>query len=256
MATEQRRIVTYSDILDFVWPRSLNGKDRGDLNFHGRRWAVLLEHVDRLVRAAQSREDNVRILDIGPSLQTDMLRENYPGIPVDTLDLTSNGRAVRPDDVHIQYDLNDLYFRDRWPKIGPYDVVVMGEVIEHLYLGGEVVLRWVLNILRAGGALFLQTPNAAALHKRLQLLAGKSPYMPLDEDRMDPPHFHEFTAKELVGVAERVGLVVTNVEMHNYFTRGTAISEIYNRVCEMLPGSFRAGISLTLEKPSATEAGN
>ena len=100
-----------------------------------------------------------------------------------------------PQDIHVQYDLNDLYHRERWPQIGPYDVIVMGEVIEHLYTGASTVLAGLATIVKPNGSLFLQTPNAAALHKRIQLAAGRNPYMSLEEERTDPPHFHEFTVR-------------------------------------------------------------
>ena len=248
-ATPHGKVLTEGDLADYVWPLRLSGQDRADLAFHGPRWVNLLRHVDALVEAARAGGGELRILDIGPSLQTDVLRHNYPDLPVDTLDLKADGRAPRAQDVHVQYDLNDLYHRERWPRIGPYDVIVMCEVIEHLYTGVETVLGGIASIMKPGGALFLQTPNAAALHKRIQLAAGRNPYMALDEDRLQPPHFHEFTPKELAAAAERAGLRVTDVEMHNDFTRNSLLSDVYNRVCAMLPGSFRAGISMTLTKP-------
>jgi hypothetical protein len=73
--------------------------------------------------------------------------------------------------------------------------------------------------------------------------------MSLDEDRRHPPHFHEFTAGELVAAAEDAGLIVAALERHNLFSRNTPLSAIYNRLCDALPGSLRTGISLTLVKP-------
>ena len=240
------RVLTERDLADFVWPLRLGGKDRADLAFHSRRWVILLKHVDALVEAARARSGSVRILDIGPSLQTDVLRHNYPDIPVDTLNLSDDGRTPRPQDVHVRYDLNELYHRERWPRIGPYDVIVMCEVIEHLYTGASTVFAGLAGIVKPHGSLFLQTPNAAALHKRIQLAAGRNPFMSLDEDRADPPHFHEFTVRELAEAARRGGWHVAGVETHNGFSRNTLLSDVYNRVCSVLPASFRAGISMTL----------
>lgn len=171
---EHSKVLTERDLADFVWPLHLGGKDRADLAFHGRRWLILLEHADALVEAARARGGPLRILDIGPSLQTDILRHNYPDIPVDTLNLSDDGRTPRPEDIHVRYDLNDLYHRERWPRIGPYDVIVMCEVIEHLYTGASTVLAGLASIVKPHSSLFLQTPNAAALHKRIQLARGKN----------------------------------------------------------------------------------
>jgi hypothetical protein len=254
-AVDHGKVLTERELADFIWPLRLDGKDRADLAFHGRRWLILLRHVDALVEAARTRGGPLRILDIGPSLQTDVLRHNYPDIPVDTLNLTDDGRTPRPQDVHVRYDLNDLYDRERWPRIGPYDAIVMCEVIEHLYTGATTVLAGLGSIVKPGGRLFLQTPNAAALHKRIQLAAGRNPYMSLEEERTDPPHFHEFTVRELVEAARRAGWHVDGVETHNGFSRNNLLSDVYNRVCSGLPASFRAGLSMTLSMLTAEEPG-
>ena len=80
---------------------------------------MLLKHVDALVEAARARGGPLRMLDIGPSLQTDVLRHNYPDMPVDTLNLFGRWSHAAPQDVHVRYDLNELYPRERWPRIGP-----------------------------------------------------------------------------------------------------------------------------------------
>jgi Methyltransferase domain len=252
---EHPRVLTERDLADFVWPLRLGGQDRADLAFHARRWVILLAHVDTLVEAARARGGPLRMLDIGPSLQTDVLRHNYPDVPIDTLDLSDDARTLRLQDVHIRYDLNDLYHRERWPQIGPYDVIVMCEVIEHLYTGADTVLAGLASIVKPYGSLFLQTPNAAALHKRIQLAAGRNPCMSLEEDRTHPPHFHEFTVPELAEAARRAGWHVDGVETHNAFSRNNLLSAAYNRVCSVLPGSFRAGISMTLTMPALGEPG-
>ena len=83
---DPRHYESEDEILDYFWPRALDGYDRSDLAFHIHRWAYLLSEVDRLVTAVAGKTD-ARILDIGPSLQTDLLRANYPAVPVDTLDV-------------------------------------------------------------------------------------------------------------------------------------------------------------------------
>lgn len=262
------KVLSEDDIADYLWTRSLGGQDRADYAFHRRRWAFLLTQVDRLVAlrrgvAAPQRDDAaarrgvagdeaLRILDIGVSLQTDMLRHNYPDIPVDSLDIIESSKVLRPGERHVVFDLNDLYGgTENWPQIGPYDVIVMAEVIEHLYTAAQIALSFLAQIMCPGAFAFLQTPNAVALHKRLQMLSGRNPYMSLDEDRLAPGHFREYTVAELSDTARQAGLEVFEVTMHNYFTGNRPLAAIYNRVCEKLPGTFRAGISMTLRKPES-----
>lgn len=251
---ETGKVLSEDDIADYFWPRSLGGQDRADYSFHRRRWAFLLTQVDRLVemRRAAAGEQALRILDIGVSLQTELLRHNYPDIPVDTLDIVERDKHLRPGERHVTFDLNDLYGgTENWPQIGPYDVIVMAEVIEHLYTAGRIALSFLAETMHPGAFAFLQTPNAVALHKRLQMLSGRNPYMSLDEDRLAPGHFHEYTVAELDDTARQAGLQVFEVSLHNYFTASRPLAMIYNHVCEKLPGTLRGGISMTLRKPES-----
>ena len=79
--------------------------------------------------------------------------------------------------------------------------------------------------------------------------------MSLDEDRADPPHFHEFTVRELAEAARRGGWHVAGVETHNGFSRNNLLSDVYNRVCSVLPESFGAGISDDPGQASAVDQG-
>ena len=75
--------------------------------------------------------------------------------------------------------------------IGEYDVVVMAEVIEHLYTAPSVVLPYLRTLVRPDGVLIIQTPNAAAVFRRLKLLMGSNPFTLINEDTTDPWDFRE-----------------------------------------------------------------
>jgi hypothetical protein len=81
------------------------------------------------------------------------------------------------------------------------------------------------------------------------MLSGRNPYMSLDEDRLAPSHFREYTVAQLGDIARQAGLEVFEVSLHNYFTADRPLAAIHNRLSEKLPGTFRAGISITLRKP-------
>jgi 2-polyprenyl-3-methyl-5-hydroxy-6-metoxy-1,4-benzoquinol methylase len=248
-AVVTQKVLTARDVEDFFYHQPLEGPDRYTMEFHIQRWAYLLQAVDRLVSQARQRRgsEGLRILDIGEGMQTELLRANYPDIPVDVLDLVDADRQRRTFDEYHHYDLNDLYFEERWPQIGPYDVIVMAEVIEHLHAGALVALKGMASLLRAGGYLFVQTPNAVALHKRLQMLAGRNPYMDLDLPRETPPHYREYTLTELVRAGDSAGLKTVESDRRNYFTRKTIVSELYNEIANRLPAPLRAGISISYQ---------
>jgi len=216
--------------------------------FHVVRWAHLLSHVDVLVNRLPAGR-HPRILDIGVSLQTRLLRHNYPGC-VDTLDIDESRTEPSGDEQDHLFDLNDLYYEDRRPRLGPYDVIVMCEVIEHLYTPPATVLAGVASWMTTGGYLFLQTPNAVALHKRLTALAGRHPYMELSEGtRTSPPHFREYTSAELIAAGRAAGLQVVAHDARNYFSGSRRGTYLYNRLCEALPPGLRAGLSVTYRRP-------
>src|SRR5205823_6516869 len=108
-----------------------------------------------------------------------------------------------------QFDLNDAQSEDTWRRDIPrYDVVVMAEVIEHLYTAPELVLGFLKTLVADNGLVIIQTPNAAALSKRLKLLFGRNPYELIRVDTTNPGHFREYTSRELIRIAEGAGFEV------------------------------------------------
>ena len=70
-----------------------------------------------------------------------------------------------------------------------FDVVVLGEVIEHLLFPSEVLAES-YRVLKPGGLLLGSVPNGFHLRKRLRFLMGKAP-------EPESVHFHTFSATSL-----------------------------------------------------------
>jgi SAM-dependent methyltransferase len=70
-----------------------------------------------------------------------------------------------------------------------FDVVVAGEMLEHVRAPEEVVAE-VRRVLRPGGTFAGSVPNAFRVQSRLLFLAGRPP-----ED--DPTHLHMYSAAAL-----------------------------------------------------------
>jgi 2-polyprenyl-3-methyl-5-hydroxy-6-metoxy-1,4-benzoquinol methylase len=80
-----------------------------------------------------------------------------------------------------------------WSEFGQgYDVVVMGEILEHLYFPEEVLDR-VLRVLNEGGMLIGTVPNAFSLKNRVRYALGRKKHTPLS----DPTHINHFLYGEL-----------------------------------------------------------
>ena len=74
--------------------------------------------------------------------------------------------------VFVEGLVEDTLPAHRPPPERRYDVVVLAEVVEHLYTSLSIVLSWVAGWLRPPGFVVIKTPNGAALHKRLRLLVS------------------------------------------------------------------------------------
>lgn len=73
-----------------------------------------------------------------------------------------------------------------------FDVVVAGEVLEHLYFP-EMILAHIEKLLKPGGMLIGSVPNAFSLINRSRYLRGQKRYTPLS----DPTHINQFSCAEL-----------------------------------------------------------
>jgi SAM-dependent methyltransferase len=206
------------------------------LRTHRRRYAVLLELVDELRPQ--------RILVVGPSFESELLRERFPAATVNTLGWLDHRFPLRDQERHWEVDLND----PGDPDVDEHDVLVCGEVIEHLHVAVVPVLRFLASALRPGGHLILQTPNATALPKRLRMLLGRNPYEPIRDEPGNPGHFHEYTLGELLEAIDMAGLEVTRSLTANYFDHGSRKNRVYRAVGSLLPGALREGITVVARR--------
>ncbi len=229
--------------------------NRGYLAYHAPRFRFLVELCRRMLPAGAE-----RALDIGPSPFSKLLREALP-CPVDTLGLESPGDLVAGAH-HHQANLNRP---ESLPSGLPtYDLIVFAEVVEHLHASPTRVLSSLGEHLRRPGVLVLQTPNAAALPKRLKLLAGRNPYELIREDPSNPGHFREYTLDELRTIAAGAGFEVTAEFRRFYFDARYAhhedgaarprrvLGSVKNLLYRALPPFLREGITIVLRAPRNT----
>ncbi|HET8652790.1 MAG TPA: methyltransferase domain-containing protein [Gaiellaceae bacterium] len=207
------------------------------LRTHERRYQLLLGLVEELQPA--------RILVVGPSYESALLREALPEATVNSLGWLDHRFPLRDRDQHVQFDLND----DTYPELQQHDVVVCAEVLEHLRVATVPVLRFFASGLRSAGVLILQTPNAVSLPKRLRMLLGRNPYDPIRENPLNPGHFHEFTLHELLHALEEAGLRVERWLTENYFDHGSRKNRAFRAVGSVLPATLREGITVVARRP-------
>lgn len=92
---------------------------------------------------------------------------------------------------------------------GPFDVVLAGDVLEHL-LDPDSVLLQATSLLAPGGQVVISLPNIAHADVRLSLLEGRFEYNPWG--LLDATHIRFFTYKTLQDLVKRAGLVITDMQ--------------------------------------------
>ena len=110
-----------------------------------------------------------------------------------------------------------------------YDVVVLGDVLEHLPVP-EVVLQKLVRLQTSGTRFIISAPNIANLWIRLNLLVGKFDYA--DRGILDRTHLRFFTRKTLVAMLKTSGLEIISIQV-------TPIPlELVSRVFLSVPGRW------------------
>ena len=110
-----------------------------------------------------------------------------------------------------------------------YDVIVLGDILEHL-AAPEAVLQRLVDLQRPGSTFIISVPNIANLWVRLSLLMGRFNYA--DRGILDRTHLRFFTRKTLLAMLNRTGLEIMTIQV-------TPIPlELVSRLFISLPGRW------------------
>ncbi|CAN5159423.1 hypothetical protein BH24GEM2_BH24GEM2_04270 [soil metagenome] len=218
-------MIRESDTINALAGDKWNREDIAYIRFHAPRFAFLLNLVGRCLEQLRASEEKPALyLDVGPHFLTRLVDEFFgKSVRVNKMGW-SNPRLYDNTRIgeHYQFDLNDAYDRQRWPLPVEHDVVLLAEVVEHLYTAPEQVLEFLRGFVRPGGLLIVQTPNGAALRNRALLAVGRNPFERIRPERDNPGHYREYTLAEL--------------------------REIVLRICGVLFPSLRRGLTLVLRR--------
>ena len=217
------------------------------LDYHRRRYEYLLEFVERILQGQVHRDgEPLRMLDVGMSHQTLLVRSVFPDINLSTLGFYDHRFEPMEGVAHTDFNLNEADNEARWPSLEPFDVILLAEVIEHLHVPPKRVLAMLRYLLRPGGVLLIQTPNPINLARRLALVGGKSPFEIIRDDVNNPGHYCEYTVDNLTYLGEVSELEVLEYSVKNYFGQR---KPLYNLACNLLPGQMAEGITIVLRRP-------
>lgn len=120
---------------------------------------------------------------------------------------------------------------------GAFDVVLCGDIIEHLRDPGTFLGR-VRPLLRSDGLLALTTPNIANWAMRLSLLGGRWRYS--ERGILDRTHVHLFTRKTLVETLERAGYRIVRLDFTTPvpLVRTNAVERVAHSIGRLRPTLF------------------
>lgn len=235
------------DLFRTIRSRGLRDDEAAYLAFHLRRFTVLLTMLDRCA-AAMGGPRRLRLLDIGPGMLTDALRAQHPDLTIDSLGFEDTRCARHANGRHVEFDLLGCALPGERPRLQPYDIVVMAEVLEHLSVAPDCVLAFVRSLMADDGCLILQTPNACALPKRLRMLRGHNPFEMIRQPGQGAGHFREYTRNEMHGLARTAGLRVEYEHFENYFRRDTRSDRLFRALGAVCPPTWRNGMSFILTR--------
>lgn len=247
-------MVSKAQIEAYYLAKNLDAESRAYIKTHAKRFSFLISFFLQI--REKFSENQLKIMDIGPSFFTEILQVNNRNDLIYTLGFShaSSRGGHFPDFIQIDeekffaFDLNNAAFRDKWITPPPIDIVVMGEVLEHLHTSPIQVFKFIKSFLKKDGFLIVGTPNAVALQRRLSMLAGNNPYELIRENRANPGHFREYTLNELIGLAQEAGLQFYHAELHNYFQRATVKGKLIDALTGLvLPNSFKSGINIVFK---------
>jgi 2-polyprenyl-3-methyl-5-hydroxy-6-metoxy-1,4-benzoquinol methylase len=162
-----------------------------------------LKRVTRLIR----HEPPGTLLDIGCGNGAYSARLLPLGYVVHGIDLTEeqiarareNGLIAR---IHT-LETGPLPYDD-----GAFDIVLAGEIIEHL-VDTSAFLRDIHRVLKPGGCVILTTPNLASFENRVRLLFGQYPVWMEYKLEGGQGHVRAYTMRTLVRHLRETGFTVT-----------------------------------------------
>ena len=211
-------------IIDYFSEKNIEDSSMSYLKTHAKRYACMLHEIKKI--RYNIKDKPIVSLDIGPSFFTELYRVEFNEDKLYTLGLSSEKyrgghlpiEINYNEELHCHFNLNNLQYSDNLSKKLPkFDIVIMAEVIEHLYTAPEIILSCIRNITKQNGYIFILTPNAASLSKRMKLMfRGQNPYEMIRINHCNPGHYREYTSSELYNLFKKLSFEICNLEHTNY----------------------------------------
>jgi 2-polyprenyl-3-methyl-5-hydroxy-6-metoxy-1,4-benzoquinol methylase len=175
-------------------------------------------------------DDNLKIIDLGCWDGSYAVRYKKKTNTVYGIEssITAAAEARRKGIIVEQGDfMEKTFFKDK-----KFDVVVAGEIIEHVY-DTDLFLEKIRKLLKTDGILILTTPNVASLPRRILLLLGMNPIL---EYRVivdiTAGHIRYFTFSDMYKLLSDHGfsLITSRSDVVNFNNQGTLYSTLIPKI--------------------------
>ena len=235
-----------SEIISFFNQRyKLNEEQKLYLEIHAKRFETILTLIDK--------NTQTKTLDIGPSFLSELLYQIF-GKNLTLLgfknDNSFGGHLVNSSIFEkvklMEQDLN--FFKSDSRTEEKFDLIICGEVIEHLYTSPKKLFQNCYHLLNKNGILIIQTPNAASVKKRLSLLFGKNPFEMPRENLQNPGHYREYTIKELHDLGKETQFIIKKTVLDEYFEYPSKTSKMYRSFKSFIPKKLKSGITIVYQR--------
>lgn len=169
---------------------------------HNRNKGFTIMEQERSAFLQESIGTGKKILDIG--CRNGVLTKHFAkgnvvwGVDIDPVALEEAKKLLVNTDSQNNFFVMDLLGDWSELKGEQFDVIVCGEVLEHLYFPEKVVEKVVAH-LKLGGVFVGSVPNAFSMKNRVRLALGTKKGTPLS----DPTHINHFSLPELRAMLSR-----------------------------------------------------
>jgi SAM-dependent methyltransferase len=168
--------------------------------YHKIHTARLVRTLDLLYTEIVAVGEGARVLELGTSgFLPAALKLLFPGVTIDVTNFDPTEKEVHAfrrefsgvaiDVVAYSVDLEKEYMS---VQDGTYDVVVCGEVLEHMEIDPMFMLSEVNRVLVDRGRLLLTTPNVVSSRGITRMLSGYEPYFYMQYHKTGEYHRHNY----------------------------------------------------------------
>ena len=239
--------ITRDDVLALFSRFDLNDAESAYLEGQAQRIAYLRNLVQTYCTNIVGPAD---ILDVGPHFLTRCIVDTIHPTPristigFDYQNLLPMERVYR----RAVLDVNDCGSLPLPFEGNSIDIILLCEIIEHLFIPPDVVYNFLKPLLKKSGFLIVGTPNAVSISKRLKMVMGENPYQELSpEYKSGMVHIREYTMKELRKYGEWAELNVHYEEYCDYWDQYHFIESQQITALEREDQLFRGGLTIVYQ---------